>query len=249
MSADESWAWVRDLVRSAIPLDGGSVLLIGGSLARGWGNPLSDVDAYVLGGTTEPLGPTHLQGGPRPVDVHVVGAGQLAEVLGKVSWERAQSGENLTDSLSVDDWLLLERIHHPIVLQGAEQLAALQQQLRSSAFGYLAVAEHFTYADSFAEDCLGQVAVDDLRSAVLSGQAAVLRAVDGLLCSLGCYSLNPKWRARAFADAAPAQMSFPEYWSFQCMTGLTEENHRQWALDAVTVARRVMTDVELPDVA
>ena len=94
MTDNAEWNWVLDQVQASYRLDD-SVVFVGGSLARGWGNPLSDVDVYLIGDQPEPAGeapPRRLDGGLRPIDMHLVAEKELADLFDLVSWSTALSG-------------------------------------------------------------------------------------------------------------------------------------------------------------
>lgn len=224
----------------------GTCSFIGGSYARGWANPGSDVDVYVLGGTKDSV--WAVVGAPegRPnIDVHEMSDDTVERLYSRISWDTVRSGKNYVRTLTSREWLLLERLYHAHVLTGAEVVAEYCDRLRHSAHRHMLVQEHFTTADAYAEDCLGQLAIDDLDSAVLSGQSAFLRTVDGLLSARGCFVWNPKWRPRAMQEANPDLVSYGTYWAVVTMADLPAMGRRAWALRCVESARDLMSRVDV----
>ncbi|MFD0200687.1 MULTISPECIES: hypothetical protein [Saccharothrix] len=234
--------WVADVVRAEELA--GYCVFIGGSIARGWSNPGSDVDAYVLGAPRDATVVVKATGDRPMVDIHAISDDKLEKLFDKVSWDVAKGGDFI-DSVPIREWLLLERIAHALVVTGEPRLREVQERLDRSAHRFMTIQEHFTYADSFAEDCLGQLAVGDVDSAVISAQESFLRTVDGLLAGRRCFSRNPKWRARALRDAKPVELDYERYWEVQTMADLPALGARRWVHRTVTDTRAVMAEVDL----
>jgi hypothetical protein len=223
----------------------GNCVFVGGSAARGWSNPGSDIDVYVLGGTEDKVWTIDPEGGRPRIDVHELSEGKIESLFALVSWDVVRSGNDYVNTLRDADWLLLERIYHAHVLAGADVLREHRSRLRQSAHQHMLVQEHFTFADAYAEDCLGQLAIDDLDSAVLSGHTAYLRALDGLLSARSCFAWNHKWRSRAMREAKPDLVSYEVYWAMVTMADLPALGQRAWALGCVASARDIMSRVDI----
>jgi predicted nucleotidyltransferase len=239
--------WLREVLEpleAEWPQD--CCVFVGGSTARGWGTPRSDVDVYVLGsehdrGVTLP---TVEEGRPR-VDVHEVSSARLEALFDKVSWEVVQAGTDFVDQLRVRDWLLLERLKHALPLRGEAALEELRARLANTAHTHMLLQQHFTYADSYAEDAVGFLEAGDVDSAALAAQTAYLRAVDGLLVASGCYAWVAKWRSRAVRDTAPPHVSYADYWSIATMANLARDGAAAWAELRVREARLLMSRVDV----
>ena len=236
------WAWVGDVLRDKGIA--GSAVFIGGSIARGWANPGSDVDAYVLDAAADEMVSLEPGGGRPPVDVHAISTATLEALFGKVSWAAARGGTP-AGAVTIDEWLFLERLTYPLPVDGAPRLAELQARLDNSAHRFLTVQEHLTDADGFADDCLGQLEAGDAASAVISAQQSFLRSLDALLSSGGCLCRNPKWRSRAMREACPTALSYRDYWSIQTMADLPVLGESGWARRTLATARRVMAEADL----
>lgn len=240
---DQDLSWVLTAVTDGTDIRGDCVY-IGGSVARGWANPGSDIDVYVLGAAADAAENVHTDGGPR-VDVHALSVPTLDRLFAGFSWDVIRSHQDYVDTRSDREWLLMERLHHARPLAGHDVLAGYQQRLAATAYRHMLVQEHFSFADAYAEDCLGQLAIDDDDSAVLSGCTAHLRAVDGLLSARGCFAWNPKWRARAMQEAKPDLLSYEEFWRIVTMADLPALGRRAWARGQVARTRELMARVDV----
>jgi predicted nucleotidyltransferase len=238
-------SWVLESVATKTDVAGASVF-IGGSSARGWANPSSDIDVYVLGGTTDRdrMIPA-AQSPDRPaIDVHGLSTVAVEDLFARVDWKAVSSGD-FVNTINEKEWLLLERIHHAYVLQGHDTIADYRKRLADSAHRHMLIQYHFAQADAFAEDCLGQLEVADLDSATISGQAAYLKAVDGSIAASGCYAWSPKWRARAMQEAGQSHVSYESYWRVQTMAELPLIGQGEFALKCVGRARELISRVDI----
>ncbi|NWF29769.1 nucleotidyltransferase domain-containing protein [Streptomyces sp. PKU-EA00015] len=243
-----------------LPEDHRAVLCVG-SVARGWANERSDYDLVVVTGepfATErarPL-PVPLRPGTVPtVTVHVDGRrweikywtdDQIGQLLDKVSWERFDSGTVSAKVLLDVEELCLERLLTCIPLVGEAWVRQRCRELGESAFRAFAATRSLAGLDSAVEDALGQLDAGDTASAVLSARRAVGHVVDALLESHGCFgSAQPKWRARRFQEAAPAQLSFEEYWALETMRGFDPAAPEIWVKETVEVCNRLCMEVEI----
>jgi hypothetical protein len=241
--ADNDLSWVLTAVTDGTGIRGDCVY-IGGSAARGWANPGSDIDVYVLGAETDAAENVYTDGRPR-VDVHALSTAALDRLFASFSWDVVRSGQAYVDTRSDREWLLLERLHHAYPLAGHDALAGYRDRLAGSAYRHMLVQEHFSFADAYAEDSLGQLAIDDDDSAVLSGWMAHLRAVDGLLSARGCFAWNPKWRARAMQEAKPDLLTYEAFWRIVTMAELPALGKRTWARAQVAATRELMARVDV----
>lgn len=235
--------WVLDAVTAGTRIRGDCVY-VGGSAARGWANPGSDIDVYVLGTTADAAEIVVTEGQPR-VDVHAMSTTTLDRLFAGVSWDIIRDHQEYVGTRTDRDWLLLERLHHAYPLAGEDALAGYRQRLAGTAYRHMLVQEHFSIADACAEDCLGQLAIADDDSAVLSGREAHLRAVDGLLSARGCFSWISKWRARAMQETKPDLLTYEEFWRAATMADLPALGQRAWARGQVAATRELMARVDV----
>ena len=238
------FGWVPRAVEQGSSIRG-SCSFVGGSSARGWANPGSDVDVYVFGCPEDRAEIVLGTDGHPNVDVHALSDAKIESLFARISWDIVTSGKEFVDTFVESDWLMFERVHHAHVLTGHKLLAQYQERLARSAHRYMLVQEHFAYADARAEDCLGQLAAGDVDSAVLSGQTTFFRAVDGLLAAHGCYAASPKWRARAMQDAAPDLVSYDAFWKVVTMAELPFLGREAWSRQRVVEARDIMSRVDV----
>lgn len=242
---DDDLGWVLDAVTEGTDVRG-RCAYVGGSAARGWANPRSDIDVYVLGADSDALEGAETEGHPR-VDVHALSTATVDRLLDAFSWDVVRQGTDYLGTRSHREWLMLERLHHPYPLMGHDVLADYQQRLAGTAYRHMLVQEHFHFADGYAEDCLGQLAIGDDDSAVLSGWTSRMRSIDGLLSARGVYTWNPKWRARAMQEAKQDLMTYDEFWRVMTMADLPTLGRRTWARDQVAAARDLMSRVDVLD--
>ncbi|WP_341718653.1 hypothetical protein QQG74_02435 [Micromonospora sp. FIMYZ51] len=246
--------------RQLLPAELRAALLVG-SMARGWDNSTSDYDINLIC-----AGEMWPGSGPQlaiPLDPPVVTTellhadgrrwevkywldSQVDQMLDKVTWERFEQTGAASEVLSKIEELFLERLVTCVPLAGGDWLAARRAALEATAFRAIVVTRSLEKADNAAEDALGQLAADDIESAVLSARQAFSYTADALLESLGQYgSHTPKWRARRFRAAAPAVLSFTDYWAIETMTDLRPGAERQWVSDVVTTCKNIAMKVEI----
>lgn len=232
---------------------------LAGSVARGWSNPGSDYDIYVISeGLLRNAGPGILMPlDPDIVPVHVGYAdgrrweikywtdGQIQQVLDKVSAACFEVGET-GYSLNAVEELLVERVMTCLPIIGAEWVTARREDVRKSAYREFLVTRSLGFADKAAESALGQLAARDLHSAVLSAHLAMRHTVDGLLESLECYGTKTgKWRARRVRDAAPAVLSYEQYWSMETMRDLDPDDPGDWVRRTISWCRATSMRIEI----
>lgn len=233
-------------------------VFVGGSMARGWNNAWSDIDAYVVSATPwsspsalmveVPLDPPHI---PMElldldgvlVDVEYWTPGQYEMVLARVdAWREGEPAA--LPKMAKEEYLLLERVGHPLVCAGQEWVARAQAGLAASTYRRQSVNLFFDYVDQRVEDALGQLAAGDVHSAVLSTQLAYGFAVDGTLAAHGEVGFNPKWRARRMAEVDPPELPFDAFWRVQVMADYDSADPAAWILATCRQCRRITTDVD-----
>lgn len=233
---------------------------VAGSLVRGWGNALSDLDVYVVTDTvwdrpvvesaSVPLDPPTL-----PIDVIRVDGvrwdveywsdRQVDQMLAKLGKDNVDAGGAGPNELSRYEMDFLERLGHARAVEGEGWLDARRAQLADSAFRQVMVSGALHYCDIYAEDAIGQLEAGDLDSAVLSARLAFGCAVDALLAGHGELGQSPKWRARRFRAADPAELSFEEYWATETMRDLDPAAPGGWVESTIGTCRRISAEVSL----
>jgi hypothetical protein len=251
---------LQHLESRALTTDDTVALLCVGSTARGWANQASDVDIYVITEAAPelpdaldmavPLSPPvvpavtdHFDG--RRWEIKYWTDGQVDQILSKVDRTRPDS-DSLGGPLAEIEELFIERLLSALPIIGADWLARRQSQTADSTYRESVVTRSMHKADGSVEDALGQLADDDLVSAVLSAHDAMQHTVDALLESVGCFgSLTRKWRARRVREASPAQLGFDEYWAMETMEGLDRTDPREWVLRITTWCKRTAAEIDI----
>jgi hypothetical protein len=232
-------------------------VFVGGSVARGWHNALSDIDAYVM--TAEPwsspsawrmpmeLDPpviamelVHLGG--VPVDAKYWTEGQYARVLAKLA--ATDPGPSPLLRMADEEKLLLERIRHPLICCGEQWMRQAQAELAASPHRRLVVTLSFDMVDARVDDALGQLSAGDVHSAVLSVRLAHGHAIDGLLASHGEVGTQPKWRARRLAEVKPPELPYDDYWRVETMADYDPADPAGWVRRIARECRRITTVVD-----
>lgn len=251
---------LRHLESRALTTDDTLALLCVGSTARGWANRASDLDIYVITEAAPkppdafemavPLSPPVI---PAVID-HVDGRrweikywtdGQVDQMLSKV--DRARLGpDSVGDDLAESEENFIERLVSALPITGADWLARRQKQTADSTYRAYVVTRSLNKAEGSVEDALGQLADDDLFSAVLSAHDAMRHTVDALLESIGCFgSLTPKWRPRRMRDASRSLLGFDEYWAMETMEGLDRSDPQEWVQSIVAWCERTATEIDI----
>ncbi|MEU3608348.1 hypothetical protein AB0E83_23310 [Streptomyces sp. NPDC035033] len=257
LTADE---WLRPLRERGLVPRGALAAFVVGSAARGWHNPRSDFDVYIVAGAERvsptsgtvpvPLEPPFLRteafvANERRWDVTYWLEGQVDQILAKVSWDAFESGRVTEDTLDLREELLLSRLGSCVPLLGREWLERNRARLAESAFRSFAVVRSLGAADDAVEDALGQLEAGDLQSATISARLAFGHVVDALLESQGEYGSHlPKWRPNRFKAVAPEAIGFDEYWRVETMQGYDAADPGPWIKDVLTLCQDLAMRVE-----
>ncbi|WP_431043040.1 hypothetical protein ACQUSR_14870 [Streptomyces sp. P1-3] len=257
--ADNSSSHLPELRAQGLLPDAPRCVYQAGSIVRGWGNPTSDVDLYVItdqewsgrvDGAPIPLGAdifhsieTYVEG--TRCDIRYLTDAQVEAVLAKVSHEAFDSAVGEGVQLDRQETVLLEWLRHGVALENEEWLRRRSDELKASAFGAVLVQRGLNYADSRVEDAVGQMSIGDLESAVLSAHVALGYAVDALLASHAEYGQNPKWRARRFRSVAQSVLSFEDYWALETMQSFDPADPAAWVNEVLPVCRKISMEVIL----
>lgn len=232
-----------------------------GSLIRGWGNPTSDLDVHVV--TRDPwvsgIGETnHVALEPNTLqyeqifvdgrrwDVEYWTAGQVEQVLSKITNEQFGDDQGAWRTLSYHEIALLERLPYAAAADSGSWLESIRTRLADSAHRSVLIVNSLKQADGYTEDTAGQIARGDLYSAVIASRNAFNHAVDALTASQGQFgSLWPKWRARRMQIVDPALLPFEEYWAIETMRSFDPENPQKWIEQTVAVCQRISMEVSV----
>ncbi|WP_346184400.1 nucleotidyltransferase domain-containing protein [Streptomyces osmaniensis] len=231
-----------------------------GSVVRGWGNPTSDVDVYVV--TAEPwqgkqAEQVALRLDPRNIAVEVLvhegrrwdveywTDGQVKQVLAKVSRQALESGADLGSLLEPAEYDLLDGITHGLDVTDPSWRLMRTEDVSASALRTLLVSRALLRYDEYAEDAVGQLAAGDHESAVVTAKLAFGFAVDALLAGHGWWGKSPKWRARRFRAAAPPELTFEQYWRLETMADFDLDDPRRWVESVLMLGGRISMEVEL----
>ncbi|WP_159053170.1 hypothetical protein [Streptomyces regalis] len=246
--------------RRLLPADHLAVLCVG-SVARGWANDSSDYDFNIVAhgpwhGPSVRTIPVPLRPASVPAVVEYVDGRrweikywvdvQVDQMLAKVAWDRFEEGASTARALTDAEELFLERLATCLTLSGTSWVRSRRQELGETAFRAFVTARSLAEADSSIEDALGQLAADDVDSAVLSARKAFGHVVDALLESHGAYgSPIPKWRARRLREVRPSQLPYQEYWAVETMRDFDPRAPDAWVTRTVQRCRDLSIEVEI----
>ncbi len=246
--------------RGLLPADYLAVACVG-SVPRGWANDGSDYDFNVI--TSTPWTGESARTIPVPLDPGVVPTvvlfvddrrweikywldTQVRQMIEKVSWEQFERGIGTAKVLVASEQLFLERLASCLTLGGAAWIEECKQALEESAFRAFVTTGSLALADGSIEDAVGQLAADDVDSAVLSARQALGHTVDALLDSQGNYgSRTPKWRARRVRETRPKALSFEEYWAMETMRSFDPDAPHVWIGHVVRRCKELSMEVEI----
>ncbi|SNT56125.1 Nucleotidyltransferase domain-containing protein [Actinacidiphila glaucinigra] len=253
--------WLAPLRERHLIPEGIRAAFVVGSVARGWHNPRSDYDIYVVSDslyaaeTSEAI-PVPLE--PSFVTVEVFYAqekrwevkywsdSQIDQMLAKVSWDAYERGSIPGNALASIEELTLARLGHCLPLIGADWVEERRSQLGRTAFRSFAIARSLGAADTYVEDALGQMEAGDLESAVLSARQAFGHAVDALLEGEGEFgSHQPKWRANRFKAATPGVLTFDEYWAVETLQTYDNADPLPWIKMVLALCQDIAMRVDV----
>jgi hypothetical protein len=239
-------------------------LLLVGSRAQGWANPTSDYDFCVL--TAQPYRNQCARAVAVPLDPPVIWtrdfamasgnrcevaywtAGQLDQMLGKVSWDRFESGEASLRPLTDVEQTLIERLATAIALAGEDRLAAYREQADASAFRAFLTTFSVSSADGKLEDIAGMAEAGDTDSAVLAARLALDHMVDAMLDSRGVYGTGiPKWRMRRLRELADPPLSAARYWTLTTMASFRPDAPLDWVSEVVTECQDLSLRIDIAE--
>ena len=235
-------------------------IYLAGSLVRGWGNPSSDLDVYVI--VPEPwnrgdaeTGPVSVAPGTVPIhafiaegrrwDVEYWTDSQADELLGLVSWASFEAGRARAESLTTHETAFMQRLAFADVVTGAEWLSRRARQFDDAAVKTMIASRALYELDLLTEDAVGMVQAGDLHSAVLAARYAFGAAVEALLASHAEFNEQAKWRARRMEDVAPAELTFEDYWAIETMRDFDPTAPEKWVEDVLRVCQHIAGEVQL----
>lgn len=245
---------LAELRRRGLLPDSHRAVLLAGSRVRGWGNPGSDVDLYVVSGRAWP-GPGHaavpVALRPDTVTVEVTQVGrerwdiqywlddQVDQLLSKVSWRAFNASATAGYLLTSYETDFLERLTYAVPVAGEDWLARRQAELRDTALQPILVSEALNRARLLIEDAIGQLRAGDTESAVLSARMALQDAVQALLAEHGMLAQSPKWIARQMREVKQDVLSFEQYWDLETMRSYDPADPARWVEEVVAVCRSI----------
>lgn len=262
MSAPVDTATIgRTLRRHGVLPDDTVAVFISGSLARGWGNPTSDLDVQVIsrepyeGSVVEKghvvlqpdtLGYERIYADGRRWDIQYWSQGQLEQLLHKVSWGSYEDPAALWATSSHDEIRLLERLPYAVAVEGDDWLEDVRRQLAGSAHRRVLVGMSLRQASGFAEDAAGQLESGDVHSAVLAARLSFGHTVDAVQASLGQFGSNwPKWRARRMELVDSPHLTFEQYWQVETMETFRADDPVAWITSTLELCRQLARELEL----
>ncbi|WP_406739521.1 nucleotidyltransferase domain-containing protein (plasmid) [Streptomyces sp. NBC_00853] len=231
-----------------------SAVFIGGSVARGWNNPLSDIDFYVVvpepwtsatsDHVTVPLTPNRIVTEAFDVDgrrweIRYWLSSQLDQVLEKISWEDFDGGVVPAYKLNHVEETLLERISKGLPVAGQGWIEEKRRIIDASALKAITVTRELGASDDLVEDALGQLENNDIPSAILSARAAFGHSVNALLAGAGDYDGTDKWRSRRMRAVNPELLPYDLYWEVETMRRLDSQSPEEWVIGVSRLCKRL----------
>jgi hypothetical protein len=178
-------------------------------------------------------------------DVRYWTDGQVDALLAKVSARAFAEARGDGNQLTAKEMNLLERLTFAVADTGGEWLDRRRGQVTGSAFRPFLMVRALNLSDSRVEDAVGQLAADDLDSAVLSARAAFDYSVDALIAFHGDHGHGEKWRARRFRSVSSPTLSFDDYWRTTTMRGYDPRDPAGWVRQVLTVCQRIAMEVSI----
>ncbi|MEU7058737.1 hypothetical protein [Streptomyces sp. NPDC046197] len=246
--------------RGLVPEDTLTVFNVG-SVARGWANPTSDFDFYLVsrtvpgveGARTVPVPLAHetistymFQMDGRRWEVAYWLDSQVDQMLEKVSWEQFDAGVSSLKAMVDTEELFLERIVTGLPLFGEDWLKRRRAELDETAYRAFVTTRSLAEADGNVEDALGMLEVGDIESAVMAARKALGHSVDAVLEGSGNYgSRTPKWRARRVKEAGLELIPFETFWALETMADYDADDPAAWVRRVVTLCKDLSIEVEI----
>ncbi|MFF2773866.1 hypothetical protein ACFVU3_03080 [Streptomyces sp. NPDC058052] len=246
--------------RGLVPDDTLAVFNVG-SVARGWANPSSDFDFYLVsrtvpgieGARTVPVPLAHetistfdFPFEDRRWEVAYWLDSQVDQMLAKVSWSEFDAGVSSLKVMVDTEELFLERISTGMPLLGEDWVQRRRAELDDTAYKAFVTTRSLAEADGNVEDALGMLDVGDLVSAVMAARKALGHATDAVLEGSGNYgSRTPKWRARRVKEADLDVLPFKTFWALETMADYDEADPAEWVRRVVKLCKDLSIEVEI----
>jgi hypothetical protein len=235
-------------------------IFAGGSIVRGWGNPGSDIDIYVV--VTEPwqsetaerdmvsLAPGFVlvdsfYSDGRRFDVEYWLDSQIDELFAKVAPSQLLGSSVPGRNMTYAEISCLEKLAHAALIDKDEWVAIRQHQLAESSINAVMTLRSMHEMDIYTEDAVGQLAGGDVESALISAKIAFGHAITALLANHGEFGVSPKWNARRFRACKPTELSYDEYWDIETMRTYNPTAPDAWVEQVLTVCQRISMDVTI----
>lgn len=237
-----------------------NAVYLAGSLVRGWGNSLSDLDVYVIvpepwsrpaaevGSVSVPPGRVPIHGfvsDGRRWDVEYWTEQQVDDLLELVSWPSFETRRGRAESLTKHEIAFMQRLAFADVVTGADWVRRRKAQFEASAVRTMIASRALYECDLFAEDAVGMLEAGDVDSAVLAARYGFGCAVEALLASHGEFNEQEKWRARRMRAVSPPELSFEDYWALETLRDLDPEAPGTWVETVLTVCQDIANEVKL----
>ncbi|HET7013243.1 MAG TPA: hypothetical protein VFI65_05005 [Streptosporangiaceae bacterium] len=234
-------------------------IYLAGSLVRGWGNPKSDLDVYVI--TAEPwpgarvaeevsatagITPVHaFYVDDRRWDVEFWVDRQVDQMLEYAAWDKFESGTSKGSILTPTEIAFANRLSKCQVIDGADWVSYRAKQFEASAMKSIIVAAALDDLDGMVEDAVGMIETGDYVSATISARYAFSTAVDALLASLGDYERQIKWRGRRLLEMRPPELPFEKYWQIETMRDFDPAAPEKWIRSVLQSCQELAQAVSL----
>lgn len=251
----------RRLLLTHPQLNSSVCLLVGGSLALGWGHPKSDLDVQAV--VTAPLDPLPQESlrwhrtwistrdpvvrtgrgeaGPFRVDLELWTEAQVDELLGRFAGSAvAVDGDGL---LGLAERQLFHRLTVGLPLAGNGWLEARRRAVLASCYGSWLTANRRRHAEQALEDVSGLLDGGDLTAAVFSAREGLVAALEAVLARRGDFSVSQKWLGRRAAAAGLSEPTVEECRTLLLMDGCTRKPE-DWIERAVSAAQRLVIAAE-----
>ena len=241
-----------------VPDDAVAVLMVG-SRALGWQHERSDIDVVIVSTTPwsgpvaerqkvalaeSSIGVVVASAGGIPCEVKYWTEAQVRETLGKVGWSAWDAGAS-TDSLSMNELLLVQRLPSAVPLSGQEWRAGVADEVRRSAAHSQAALASLDNADDMLDDVSGLLGSGEVDAAVLALQRAFVHVTDALTASLGQPGTDSKWRLRRVEAADTDVLPGADFWRIVTMQDFDADRPLHWLEHTLFRCSQIMLEVRL----
>jgi predicted nucleotidyltransferase len=255
---------IHDLREARLVPEDAVAVYISGSRVLGWGHANSDIDLFIVASElpapdatgADEISSFHLSTDPAEILVGVAFVGgercdleywretQVEQLLQRVE-ESDIAGGRPPPALITRETEFLFRLGVGQALLGSEWLAERQARLEESDFRAVCAAIWLDKADAFVDDAVGLLQSGDPHSAALAAREGFGFTIDALLAYAGSLHPNVKWRARKLRTTPLTAISFDEYWAYETMADLDQEDPAPWVERVLARTQELMLGMEL----